>query len=97
MKIKSVFVLIFLMLLQNCSSYRESIGQYSLPVSNIKDPTKEGRTCYYTSNLKFWSSNIDFTVEMARKNGNITNITAIEKETMGNLFLRRKCLIVKGN
>ena len=73
------------------------MGQYILPVTNIKEPTKEGRACYYSGALKFWRSNIDFTVETARKNGRITNITAIEKETSDNYLIRKKCIIVKGN
>ncbi len=97
MKIKLIAAMALLALVSSCSSYRESLGQYNLPVTNIKNPTREGRVCYYTSDLRFWTTNIDFTVESARKNGGITNITAIEKEKTGNFFLRRKCLIVLGN
>ncbi len=97
MKLKLIAAISLLALTANCSSYRESLGQYNLPTQNIKTPTREGRACYYTSDLRFWTSNIDFTVESARRNGGITNITAIEKEKTGNFFLRRKCLIVKGN
>jgi hypothetical protein len=84
-------------LFSGCTAYRESLGQYQLPVTNIKESTREGRTCYYTSDLKFWGSNIDFTVDTARRNGGITSINAIEKEVSGNFLLRRKCLIVRGN
>jgi PBP1b-binding outer membrane lipoprotein LpoB len=95
---KNFFILASLALLfSGCSSYRESLGEYHLPTTNIKESTKEGRVCYYTGGLKFWGSNIDFTIDTARRNGKITNINAIEKETSGNILLRRKCLIVRGN
>lgn len=95
---KKILILTTTILLSGCvSSYRESLGEYHLPVTNIRESTREGRACYYSSDLKFWNSNIDFTIDSARKNGNITSINAIEKETSGNFLLRRKCLIVRGN
>lgn len=94
---KNLILLLLPFLFTACSSYRESLGEYHLPVTNIRESTKEGRVCYYTGSLKFWGTNIDFTVETARRNGGITNINAIEKETTGGLLLRRKCLIVRGN
>lgn len=97
MKLK-LFYLLALFAISSCSSsYRESLGQYNLPTQNIQIATKEGRACYYTSDLKFWGSNIDFTVDTARRDGRITNIIAIEKETSGNFLLRKKCIIVRGN
>ncbi|MBP7710166.1 MAG: hypothetical protein KA100_03765 [Rickettsiales bacterium] len=97
MKLKLVIFAILLTLLSGCSSYRESLGQYNLPTTNIPTPTREGRVCYYNSDLRFWTTDIDFTVETARRNAGITNIVAIEKEKTGNFLLRRKCLIVRGN
>lgn len=94
---KTIIIAALFLVLSGCSSYRESLGQYNLPIVNIREATREGRTCYYTSDIKFWGSNIDFTIDTARRNGGITNITAIEKETTGNFFLRKKCLIVRGN
>lgn len=82
-----------LLALPSCHSYKESLGQYYLPTSNIKEPTREGRACYYNRQVGY----TDFTVEAARKNGGITNITAIEKEVTGGFLLRKTCLIVKGN
>jgi hypothetical protein len=89
---KFVLVLTVLLLLSACNSYRESLGQYNLPTQNIKEPTREGRVCHYSR-----VGDTDFTVETARKNGGITNITAIEKETTGGFLAGRTCLIVKGN
>ncbi len=94
-KIAILAVLPFLF--SGCSSYRESLGQYNLPVTNIREATKEGRACYLTSDLKFWGSSIDFTIDSARRKGGISSITAIEKETSGNFLIRRKCIIVRGN
>lgn len=96
-KMKLILTAILLLLPSACSTYRESLGEYNLPTSNIKNPTREGRACYYTSDLRFWTSNVNYTVEAARRNGGITNITAIEKEKSGNFLLRRKCIIVLGN
>lgn len=96
-KLKIIFAIALLATVSSCNSYRESLGQYNLPTQNIPNPTREGRACYFDSDLKFWGSNIDFTVETARKNGGITSITAIEKEKTGGFFLRKKCLIVRGN
>ncbi|MBM3579251.1 MAG: hypothetical protein FJX34_00575 [Alphaproteobacteria bacterium] len=90
-------LIILTLLLTGCSSFRESLGQYNLPTQNIPEAKREGRVCYYTSDLKFWGSNIDFTIDSARRDGGITNIIAIEKEVCGNFLLRRKCIIVRGN
>ncbi len=94
------FILISVLFsLAGCApSYRESfVGGYNLPVVNIKEATREGRACYYSGALKFWGSDVDFTIDSARRNGGVTSITAIEKEITGNLLLHRKCIIVRGN
>lgn len=90
-----VFVLFFF--LSACSSYRESMGTYILPTANINDATREGRVCYYSGSLRFWFSDIDFTIDAARRNGKIKNIVAIERETSGNWLLHKRCIIVRGN
>jgi hypothetical protein len=97
MKKNLILSALLLSFLGNCSSYRESLGQYNLPVTNIKESTREGRACYFTSDFRFWTSNVDFTIDAARRNGGITSITAIEKEKSGNFLLRKKCIIVRGN
>ncbi len=97
MKTNVIFSVILLFALNGCSSYRESLGQYNLPVTNIRESTREGRACYFTSDFRFWTSNVDFTIDAARRNGGITSITAIEKEKSGNFLLRKKCIIVRGN
>ncbi len=94
---RSYCILIFFLFLPCCSSYRESMGTYILPTTNVGEITREGRACYYTGSLKFWFSKIDFTVDAARRDGKIRNIIAIERETSGNWFLYKRCIIVRGN
>jgi hypothetical protein len=84
---------IFILFLSGCNSYKESLGQYYLPTTNIKEPTREGKVCYYNKQI----GSTDFTVESARRSAGITNIIAIEKESTGGVFFRKTCLIVKGN
>lgn len=95
---KKIILVLSVFFVTSCvSSYRESLGQYNLPTTNIREASKEGRACYYSGGLKFWNSDVDFTVDSARRNAGITNITAIEKETVGNVLLRKKCIIVRGS
>lgn len=102
MKIKSLFVVASLLLLSACFSSRESLGRYNIPVSDIKDSTKEGKVCskYIFPFYTFYSDS-DLTVEKARKEAGIKQITAIEKSShlvmpLIPLYIKT-CVIVKGN
>jgi hypothetical protein len=99
MKIKLISILSLLALLSGCHTYKTSLIEYSAPVKNIEEPTKEGRACNDDgADLleKIFFGEIDLTVEKARKNGDITNIVSVEKE-VGNGLFPRVCTVVKGN
>ncbi len=102
MKIKLILALISLALLSGCYTYKTSLMDYSAPVKEVKEPTKEGRACndddeegkYFFQKIFF--GDIDVTVETARQNGRITDIVSVERE-VGRGFFPRVCTIVKGN
>lgn len=90
------------LLLSSCFNSKESIGRYNLPVRDIKAPTKEGRACNkYVFPFYGFYTDSDLSVEKARKEAGIANITAIESSTgmfapIIPLYVE-KCVIVKGN
>jgi hypothetical protein len=103
MKIKFLFVLTSLLLLSGCYNSRESLGRYNLPVSDIKEPTKEGKSCSkYVFPFYTLYTNSDLSIEKARQEAGITKITAIDQVTH-SLFIAvlpayvETCVIVKGN
>ena len=93
---KTLSTILILLTLSSCYSYKNSIGNYNLPTTDIKDSTKVGKVCDDEDNHPF-DIDVDLTVETARKRAKITSITAIEKESSGNLFHWRNCIIVRGN
>lgn len=96
MKIKLAVTMVSLLLLSGCYSYKESVGVYNMPVRDIKEGTKEGKICS-SENLDPFNTEIDLTVESARKRGGIKEITNIERHVSGSAFFRKVCTIVKGN
>lgn len=72
------------------------MGSYNMPVRDIKESTKEGKVCS-NENLDPFNTEIDLTVETARKRGGIKEITNIERHYSGSAFFRKTCVIVRGN
>lgn len=95
MKMKIICLLGFSLMLSACSVTRTSLGNYNLPTSNIERPTKEGRVCNDRGGFLF--SDNDLTVESARQQVGIRNITAIELEDTLYPFYFKRCVVVKGN
>lgn len=101
MKIRLILPL-FLLSLSSCYSYKTSLVEYTMPSNPIPTATREGRACNDDSDedkdfiTSLFYSDIDLTVETARTNGNITEITSIDKE-VGRGFFPRICVVVRGN
>lgn len=95
---KTAFALLVLMLVASCHSTKTTTGQYSLPLKIEKEPTKVGKACHtYIPIISWLYSNKDWTVETARKNGNITEIVAVEQEINSGIPYKTICTIVRGN
>lgn len=99
MKMKLILSLIFLAFLASCHTFKETASQYErLPIKAVKSPSKEGRACgEYTLPISLFYSNVDITVESARQNGNITEISSIESEFSHSFGYKRICTVVRGN
>jgi uncharacterized lipoprotein YajG len=100
MKMKIMLILASLLCLSACHTIRETDFvnfQYEkLPLK--AKATKEGKSCGEYSLFSIFYTNVDMTIEAAKKNGDITEIISVEKEHhITGLFYRKVCTIVKGN
>ncbi len=94
MKNKITAILLSLLVVTGCTTVRETAGQYErLPLKVTKTPEKVGKSC---STYSMFTDN-DLSVETARRNGNITEIVSIERETTTGFFFYKACTIVRGN
>ena len=102
MKIKLIAGLAATMFLSACHVYKQTNFdnfQYEkLPVKNSKS-TKEGRACEEFTILEnnIFNSDVDLTIETAKKNGEITDIVSVEEEVTYSFFYKKVCTIVKGH
>jgi len=94
MKKALIVAIASLSLLASCSTNKSSLGNYNLPTTNLKTPTKEGRAC---TNSSFFVADNDLSVETARQRADIKEIVAIEVEDVRYPFYFKRCVIVKGN
>jgi hypothetical protein len=90
---------ISLITLSSCHQLSTTIGNYNLPTTVQKSPTKRGETCaqfVYPFSIIF--SNYNLTVEKARQAADIKEIISIESENryVYPLYFHR-CIIVRGN
>jgi hypothetical protein len=100
MKIKLIALLAPLLILTGCHHYfKETSAQYErMPIKSLKNPTKEGKACgSYLFPLSLLYSKTDISVETARKNGDISEISTIEREESSVVVYTKICTIVKGN
>ena len=100
MKIKIIALLTPLLILTGCHHYfKETSAQYErMPIKSLKNPTKEGKACgSYFFPLSLLYTKTDISVETARKNGDISEISTIEREESSVVGYRKICTIVKGN
>jgi len=100
MKIKLALTLASVLFLSACHTMRETDFvnfQYEkLPLKS--KATKEGKSCGQYSLFSIFYTDIDMTIEAAKKNGDITEIVSVEKEDhFTGPFYRKVCTIVKGN
>lgn len=100
MKFKILLALFAFSFLPSCYNLKVTSEQYErLPLKVQTDPEKVGKACderFYP--LAFLYVNADITVESARKNGEIKQISSIETEVSSRgLFYKKICTIVKGN
>ena len=102
MKIKLIAVLLAFLALSGCHTFKQTNFdnfQYEkLPVKGSKSE-KEGRACeeftLWENNI--FHSNVDLTIDTAKKNGDIVDIISVERESTYAPFYRKICTIVKGN
>ena len=99
MKIKLATLLTSFLILTGCHSFKETSAQYErMPIKSLKSPTKEGRACgSYFFPFSFFYSKADISVETARNNGDINEISTVEREESSIAIHRKICTIVKGN
>ncbi len=99
MRIKLCLIAAIVMTLGSCHIHRETSAQYErLPIKVSKKPEKEGRSCgSYPLFFSIIYTNNDFTIESARKNGEISEIISIEKEVTSSLLNTQICTVVRGN
>jgi hypothetical protein len=102
MKVKSLFLIVFLsLILTSCVRSKETSinSYYSLPIKVEKKPSKEGRSCAnFVFLFSIFYSDYDISVEAARQNGEISEIVSVETEKkFFRPFYYRICTIVKGN
>ncbi len=99
MKFKLTVAVLVASTLSACSTFKTTSAQYErLPIKVAKQPTKEGRACAeYIFPFFIFYSNADVTIETARENGKINEITSIETETSSALLYHKVCTVVKGN
>jgi len=93
------FLAILLITLSSCHQLTSTIGNYNLPTTVLKNPTKKGEICakfFYPFSIFITNHNI--TVEKARQAADIKEIISIEAENryVYPLYYRR-CIIVRGN
>ena len=76
-----------------------TIGNYNLPTTINKNPTKMGETCgHYAYPFSMLFSNNDLTVEKARRSANISEIISVEaRNRYVYPFYYHRCIIVRGN
>ena len=100
MKIKLTAILSFLILLSGCHTFKSTdLNHFQYEKLPLKaKATKEGKACkeYSLFSLSF-NSKVDFTIEAAKKDGQITEIVSVENEVYYSPLTRRECLVVKGN
>lgn len=95
---KLAIILLATLLTTACHSTKTTTGQYSLPLKVEKDPVKVGKACHtYVPIISWLYSDKDWTVESARKNGDIKEIVSVENESSLYLIFLRECTIVRGN
>jgi hypothetical protein len=100
MKVFTLCLLAMLLItLSSCHQLTTTIGNYNLPTTVQKSPTKRGETCakfVYPFSIIF--SNCNITVEKARQAADIKEIISIESENryVYPLYSHR-CIIVLGN
>jgi len=100
MKMKIMLTLASLLCLSACHTIRETdfvnFKYEKLPLKS--KATKEGKSCGEYSLFSIFYTNVDTTIEAAKKNGDITEIVSVEKENhVTGPFYRKVCTIVKGN
>ena len=84
--------------LTSCHQLTTTIGNYNLPTTVNKNPTKRGETCgHYTYPFSMLFSTNDLTVEKARQSANINEIISVESETRVYPLYYQRCIIVRGN
>ncbi len=96
---KTIALISLLFFASACHTFKHTSERYErLPLKITNDTTKEGKACHDTYfPFSYLYSNGDISVETARKNGDIKEITSIETEYNRVLFYDRKCTVVKGN
>ena len=100
MKFLTLSFLTFLIIsLSSCHQLTTSIGNYNLPTTVQKNPTKKGETCaHYTYPFSILFSNNDLSVEKARQSADIREIISVESESRYVYpFYFHRCVIVRGN
>ncbi len=100
MKLFTLSFLTFLMIsLSSCHQLTSTLGNYNLPTTVQKNPTKKGETCaQFVYPFSFLFSNYNLTVEKARQSADIREIISVESESRYVYpFYFHRCVIVRGN
>ena len=100
MKLSTLTLFTFLAIsLFSCHQLTTTIGNYNLPTTINKNPTKMGETCgHYAYPFSMLFSNNDLTVEKARQSANISEIISVEaRNRYVYPFYYHRCIIVRGN
>jgi len=100
MKLSTLTLFTFLVIsLSSCHQLTTTIGNYNLPTTVNKNPTKIGEACgHFIYPFSILISNNDLTVEKARRSGNISEIISVEamNRYVYPIYFYR-CVVVRGN
>ncbi|NBR94779.1 MAG: hypothetical protein EBT55_00520 [Proteobacteria bacterium] len=88
------------LMLSSCHSYKTSLSTHHITTEKLPEVTKEGKSCHnFFPILSLVADDADYTIETARKDGDINQIASVEYQTSNFLWFvfARKCIVVKGN
>ena len=99
---KKIILILSALIVSSCAMPRSELGGAivfdtiePVSVSSNQKGKKTGEAC--GKNILGIVTMGDLSIETARENGNITEITSVDKKITGHIFIAEVCTIVKGN
>lgn len=99
---KKLFLIAAALTIASCANPKKELGVSlvfdtvePIAISANKKATKVGKAC--GKNVLGIVSMGDISIDTARKNGNISYISSVDKSVKGHIFIADVCTIVRGN